>query len=377
MSVDTLESITDLECTTVDADFHCTEQLSDIVEYMESPWREFLSSGHDPYSDDDGDGYVDPFPDAALLATHVVTGRAQIFSADAVRNPDDVREGLDTLSIDRPIITPGGAMLSLGLVQNDQVATALARATNEWLLDTIVDEDQNAYGTITVAGQRPDEAAEEIDDRADESGMVGVYFPTAGVNPPLGDRRYDPLYEACEDAGLPLLMHGVAGGMMKSFPVQYDGLERAMPTHVLGHPFQHMVNVASMVTQGVPVRYPDVDFVFQEAGIGWIPFLMYRMNNEWYAQRQDAPLLERPPSEYMRENFYYTTQPLEGTQDAPDYVTRAARSMGAEDCLMFSSDYPHHDFDHTDEVFRVFAREFDHDELASIFGDTATDVFFS
>ena len=373
MAVERASSVQDLDCTVCDADFHCTEQTSDILEYLESPWNEYLTGGHDPYKE--GADFYDPFPDAGVLQPHIVTGRAEVFNPDAVRTAADVKEGLATLNVDRPIITPGAVVLKLGLVHHDRIAAAIATACNEWLLDRIVDPAADAYGTITIAGQRPRLAADEIDDRADEDGMVGVYFPTAGVNPPLGDEIYEPIYEACERNDLPLLMHGVGGGTAKSFPMQYDGFTRGMPNHVVAHPFQHIVNAVSMVTHGVPVRF-DVDFVFQEAGLGWVPFFMHRMDNEYYAQRQDAPLLEAPPSHYFKNHFYYTTQPLEGTQEAPDYVCNIVRMMDGVQNVMFASDYPHHDFDHTDTIFRVFAREFDDDELANLFGNTAMDVFF-
>lgn len=372
MAVQKPNSITDLECTVVDSDFHLTEQTSDLMKYIESPWDKFLD-GANPF-DEDADFY-DPFPDPGIMEPHIVTGRAEIFNPEAVRTPEDIIEGMELLNVDRPLLTPGAVILRLGLVHHDEIATALASACNQFMLDNIIDEGKNLTGTITIAGQNPVQAAEEIDDLADEPGMVGVYFPTAGVNPPLGDRKYDPIYDACERADLPLVMHGVGAGTMTSFPVQYEGFTRGLENHIIAHPFQHIVNITSMVTHGVPERF-DIDLVCQESGIGWIPFLMRRFDHEYYQKRQDAPLLEKKPSEYLRNDFYYTSQPIEGTEEDPDYVCKMARLMGAEDCLMFASDYPHHDFDHSDSIFRVFAREFDRDELENIFGNTATEVFF-
>ncbi len=374
MATDTTSSrrFGDLESPIVDADFHLTEQVSDLVPYVERPWRE-LFIGHNPF--DESAEFFDPFPSAGIMEPHITTGRAEIFSPDAVRSADDVEAGMELLGVDLPVVTPGAVMLSVSLVHHDEVAAALARACNSFVLDRIVDETRDVYGTITIAGQKPRLAADEIDDRADESGMIGVYLPTGGLNPPLGDERYDPIYEACERAGLPLLMHGVGSGTMKSFPVQYEGFSRGMENHVIAHPFQHMVNLVSLVVQGVPERF-DVDFVFQEAGIGWIPYLMYRLDNEYYARRDDAPMLSRRPSEYMTDDFYYTTQPLEGSQNAPEYVCAMARLMNAPECLLWSSDYPHHDFDHTNEIYRVFAREFERPALERIFGTNAHEVLF-
>jgi len=203
--------------------------------------------------------------------------------------------------------------------------------------------------------------------------VAAVFLPSGGVNPPLGDRRYDPIYEACERADLPLLLHNVAGGAMTSFPIQHQAFGRHMPTHVVAHPMQHMVNLSHMMTTGVPERFPDLRLVFQEAGLGWVPYLLNRLDYEFYGQRQDAPVLERPPSEYVDEQWYFTSQPVEG-MDKPGYVAQTIRLMG-EDNLMFASDYPHHDFDHADDLLRQLTGEFDREAIEAIFGGTATEVY--
>jgi predicted TIM-barrel fold metal-dependent hydrolase len=358
-------TIGDIETTVVDGDFHLTDQFDDIAPYLDRPWSEALRGAT-------GEFY-DPMPRSGIVPIHQTSGRVQ--SPD-VRTREDVLEGMELLSVDRPIVTPGGRLLRLGMTHHDEVAPAIAKACNSFVLDKIVDVTQHVYAALAIAGQNPTKAAEEIDDRADESGIVAAYLPSGGLNPPLGHRRYDPIYDACERAGLPLMMHGVSGGTMKSFPVQFDTLPRAMANHALSHPFQHMVNIASMLINGIPERFPDLDFVFQESGLGWIPFLMYRLDHDYYPQPEDAPLLEKLPSEYMKEDFYYTSQPVEGLESNPEYVCQIARLMGAEHNLLFASDYPHHDFDHSDAVLRVLSREFDTGELERIYGKNAEKVFF-
>lgn len=362
-----IRSIEDLETTVVDTDFHLTEGVEDVRPYVESPMDKMLV-GSSSYS-----GGVNPYPSSGDLHPSVVTGRTRVFNETELSTPADVREGMDLLGIDRVSLDPG-IQLALGMVHHDQVAAALATAYNEYLLDTFLDEDDSLYGSAVIAPQRPDLAAEEIDDRARESSVAAVFVPSGGVNPPLGDRRYDPIYDACESAGFPLLMHNVAGGAMNSFPIQHQAFNRHMATHVVSHPMQHMVNLTHMMTTGVPERFPDLDFVFQEAGLGWIPYLTNRLDYEFYGQRQDAPILTRPPSEYVDEQCYFTSQPVEGMEKA-GYVAQMIRLFGGERNLMFASDYPHHDFDHTDDLLRQLRGEFDREEIEAIFGATATEVY--
>lgn len=350
----------------VDADFHMTEQMDDIGPYLPDRWHHLLTGGGR------FDGFYDPFPSSGVVPVHILSGRAQTHHPNAVRTTEDVREGMALFDTDAALVTPGDVMLDLSMVHHDELATALASAYNEFYLAEIADD--SLLGAIAIAGQRPGRAAEEIEERAGDSAVAAAYLPTGGLNPPLGDGRYDPIYEACERYDLPLVMHSTASAPMLSFPRQFEGLNRAMANHAIAHPFQHIVNVVSMLTTGVPERY-DVDFVFQESGLGWIPYYMHRLDEEYFAQREDAPLLEKPPSEYMKEDFYYTSQPVEGLQTAPKYVCSMARHMGAEGNLMWASDYPHHDFDHLDAILSTLNREFSMAELAEIFGGTAREVF--
>lgn len=364
-SEQSVRSLDDL-AVVVDSDFHLTERQSDLLPYLPDPFGEMLrrKGSGDDY------GYLSTlFPTPGFL-TPVTTGKIQ---SESVRTAAEVDEGMAMLGVDRVVLTPT-QNLYLACVQHDELATALATAYNEFLLADVLDSDAGRYGAVLVAPQRPADAAEEIDRRADEPGIVAAFLPSGGVHPPLGDERYDPIYRACEANGLPLMMHNAAGTMMATFPFQFQGFTRYLSTHVPAHAMQHMTNLASMITHGVPARYPDLTFVVQEAGLGWIPYFVRRFDHEYSSKREDAPLLEKPPSEYVREQFRFTSQPVEGTDD-PRYVQQIARLFDAGDTLMFSSDYPHLDFDHSDELLRMLRPEFDADELRGIYGETALEVY--
>ena len=97
-----------------------------------------------------------------------------------------------------------------------------------------------------------------------------------------------------------------------------------------------------MVLDGVPERFPNLKFVFMEGGITYIPWLMQRMDDEYIKRKNEAPLLSKLPSEYMNE-FYYTTQPLEGAHK--NTLEAFFRMFDSENHLLYASDYPHWDFD--------------------------------
>jgi hypothetical protein len=363
-SAEAVRSLDDV--SVVDTDFHLTERQEDIVPYLDDPFGSMLggAGGGDDY------GYLGRVYPAHGMVYSVTVGKAD---SETVRTAADVREGKELIGWDRALATPT-QNLYLGAVHHDDLAAALATAYNDWLLDRIVDPDDGLYGAAVVAPQKPVRAAEEVDRLADESAIAGVMIPSGMVDPTLGNEVYDPLYEACERANLPVMMHNAAGTMMNRFPSQWRSLNRALPVHATSHNMMHQVNLADMLTQGVPVRYPDLEFVVQEAGLGWYPYFMRRFDHDYMGAQFDAPLLEKQPSEYLRDQFYLTSQPVEGADD-PQYLNQIVRLFGGEESLMFSSDYPHFDFDNTDALLKILRSGFDADELRNIYGDTAREVY--
>lgn len=363
--VDNVRTVEDIDVV-VDSDFHLAEGANDILPYIEEPWDTLLSV--DPDDDWHGGGGASIYPDPGLVHPGRTSGRIK---KREVRTPEDVREGMEELGVDHPVLTPG-SNLFLGGVHHDQLAAALASAYNEFVLDNFFDE--GFKGAMVVAPQRPIDAAEEIERRANESNIIAVMIPSAGAFPPLGEEQYFPIYEACEKADLPLLLHGTAAVTWKNFPHLHQGLRRHMSLHTLAHPVEHMMHLTSMITRGVPVRYPDLDVVFQESGLGWIPFVMYRLDHQYPMKPEDAPLLEKRPSDYVRENFYFTSQPVEGL-DRPDYLQNTVRAFGGADNLLFASDYPHHDFDNSNELLNALKSSFTDEEISNIYGGNALDIY--
>jgi predicted TIM-barrel fold metal-dependent hydrolase len=349
--------------TIVDTDFHVTESEADILPYIEDPFDGMLNiEGSDSY-------LSDVYPSAGFL-TRVSTEKAEM---DDLRTPAAIRRAMELLGVDRVVLSPG-QNLRLSFVHHDELASALMRAYNEWLLDTILDEDPGLTGSMVVAPQQPEAAADEIRRRADEDQLVSVMLPTAGALPPLGREHYFPIYEAAEAADMPVLMHNAGNGLMANFPHHWRWTKRYIDVHVPLHGAEHMWNLSTMLTNGVPELFPDLNFVAEEAGLGWIPYFLRRYDHEIHGKRRDAPRLEKRPSEYVYDQFYFTSQPVEGAND-PEYVASIIDLFDGQTNLMFSSDYPHPDFDYTDDLIGTIRSRFGEAALQNIYGDTALDVF--
>jgi predicted TIM-barrel fold metal-dependent hydrolase len=362
-----IKSMEDLDVV-VDSDFHLRQNQEQLIPHLPDPWKTMLTSGYN-----DNLGHHSQLYPAHGMITGTTLGKVEPRSTTT---PDEIREGMEKMKADMALLTPG-LHLYLNHIHHDQFAVAFMQAYNEWIQADILgqtSEDDGMYPGVIVSSHRPNKSAEEIEKYAAEDRIKFVSFPGGGVFPSLGDQRYWPIYEAAEKHDLPVLIHNAAGDMMFHFPRQYQAFSRFSEVHACAHPFVHMTNLASLVIQGVPERFPDLNFVMQEAGLGWIPYFMRRLDHEYSALTEDAPMLEKLPSEYILDQFFFTSHPVEGTSD-PVYVCDVIKHFDGANNLLFASDYPHFDFDEPGHLISRLRGTFSDQEIANIYGETALEVF--
>ena len=97
-----------------------------------------------------------------------------------------------------------------------------------------------------------------------------------------------------------------------------------------------MIQFTNMVCEGILEKFPDLKIVFLEAGCGWLPYMMDRLDYEYETRGERSfPDMKKKPSDYVKEgNVYVTCEPEE---TALDYVTQII----GDQRIMFPSDYPH------------------------------------
>ncbi len=268
------------------------------------------------------------------------------FNLRSVNTAAQMVEELSAISVDIGILFPDHLLL-MAQLPNEEYAAALARAYNHWLAEEWLHEP-SLYGALLAAPQDPADAAREIARYADNPKVVAVYLPTSGVYPLWGHRKYDPIFAAAQEAGLPVMLHSVSA-VTPAFPFNIDQFDTAMARHTVSHCFAMMANMIDMVTTGVPVRFPDLKIAFTEAGISWVPFMMWRLDKEYNESRRDIPFLEDKPSTYIKK-MYFSTQPVEEPENGRDLVAMM-QIFDGENQVLFASDWPHHDFDHPRQVF--------------------------
>jgi uncharacterized protein len=252
---------------------------------------------------------------------------------------------LDEYGVDHGVLIPLQGQ-SWG-VEQAGFAAGLCRALNDWLVEEWLEPEPRLRSSIAVPIESPDLAAEEIALRADDPRFVQVLLSTGGESG-YGDRRYWPIYRAAADTGLPVAAH--TGGLE-----QHRGA--GWPSFYLE---EHVWNgntmaalLISMITEGVFDEFPELQLVCVEGGIAWAGPLMWALDAAWDRLREDVPHLRRPPSEYVREHVWFTTQPVEEPDDPRDLAT-ALDFLGMDERILFASDYPHWDFDSPRQAARMF-----------------------
>ncbi|MEY9999089.1 amidohydrolase family protein [Sinorhizobium fredii] len=321
----------------VDTDVHNYWSSADVLlPYLEPYWRDFLIRGEKP-------GPAGSFPHGHRPWLH-----PEGFSRHDIRPENDEdnylimkEKHLDHYGIDVAILT-ADEPLEASTLANPYYANALVKAYNDYMVDWWLPKDKRFKGSIVISPTDPHGAAAEIRRLGDNKDIVQV-LASHGSQRPYGDPFYHPIFEACAEVGLPFAIHlggqgGVNHNAIASGPTAFYWETHAL----LSQPA--MTHVASMISNGVFEKYPDLFFVVIECGVSWVPAMLWRLDANYKALRKETPWLKMLPSEYCRRNIRFSTQPLEQPENVK-HLWETLEHMDGENTLLFASDYPHWDFD--------------------------------
>ena len=245
------------------------------------------------------------------------------------------QKAMKAIGIDYQVVFPT-ALLALGMHPDVQIETQMAWAYSRWLVEEILPHSPQIKTMLYLPMNEPKAAEKFVEHFGDKPGVVGFMVTSARYRP-VHSNEYMRLYSMIEERGLPLSFHAIYHQQERMF----EGMNKFLSVHALGFIFYNLVHITNMVINGIPERFPKLKLLWIESGLAWIPFLMQRLDNEYLMRSSEAPLLKRLPSDYMRE-MYYTSQPIENN----DYraLELTMQMINAETQLLFSSDYPHWDF---------------------------------
>jgi predicted TIM-barrel fold metal-dependent hydrolase len=244
---------------------------------------------------------------------------------------------MDMMSIDYSVMFPT-ALLHLSLHPAPEVEVALARAYSRWLTEELLPQNDRIKTFAYLPFNDPAACLDMIEEFGESPGVIG-FMVTSIRYRPVHANEYAPVYAALQERGLPLGFHAAYNWHEQSMAQ----LNKFISAHALGFTFCNLIHLTNMLVNGIPERFPKLKLLWLESGLAWIPFLMQRLDNEFLMRTSDCPLLQRRPSEYMRD-MWFSTQPMERT--APiEMLEQSFKLINAEQSLLYASDYPHWDFD--------------------------------
>lgn len=275
------------------------------------------------------------------------------------------RRAMDMIGIDYQVLFPT-PMLYLGLHPQVEVEVALARAYARWIGERVLAPEPRIKTLLYLPFGDPEASLRMVREFGEMPGVVG-FMVTAVRYRAVHENAYMPLYRELQERGLPLGFHA---GYTWNGDRRMESLNSFASVHALGFVIHNLVHMTNWVMNGMPERFPDLKVIWIETGLACVPFLMQRLDHEYAMRTSEAPLLRRRPSEYLRE-MYYTSQPLEYTD--LEALRSTFRMIDAPSQLMYSSDYPHWDFDLPSRIYDLpFLSDGDR---ASILGLTASRLF--
>ena len=266
-------------------------------------------------------------PEKGKAATNLDTVRAQL---------------LDPFDVELAICN---CLYGVQLPFSEDMGAAYARAVNDWMKAEWLDQDPRLRASIVVPVQSAELAVEEIERCAPDKRFVQVLLLVMGETM-LGRRHHWPIYEAAGRHGLPIGIH--AGSSYRHPPTPVGWPSYYIEDYV-NQAIAFQSQLASLLSEGVFKKFPDQKFVLLESGFTWLPAFLWRFKKYWRGLTMEIPWVDRPPPEIVREQVRFSLSPFDGP-DEPDDVKRIFEHMGSDDLVLYSSDYPHWQFDGNDPL---------------------------
>ena len=336
----------------VDVDAHHMERISraEVEQHLEDPvvrdqavrfQKERV--GATPYGLNAALGLR--YQDVGGRIPHQLDLREKIDDKSVHRDVTLTRRAVEGLCLDYIVLFPT-PMLQLGMHPQIDMEVTLGRAYTRWLVETILPADKRFKSFAYLPFNSPQAAVKMVEDFGDCDGIIGFCVTSARYKP-VYHNDYMRLYAMLEERGLPIAFHA---GYHWNDP-SLATINRFLGMHALGFVWCNMVHMTHWVLNGIPERFPKLKSLWVESGLAWVPFLMQRLDEQYLMRTSEAPLLKRLPSDYMRENCWYSSQPMERTNMKATQLT--LEMINAESQLLYSSDWPHFDFDTPSIVSRL------------------------
>jgi len=258
--------------------------------------------------------------------TQQIVDRLQNIGEQRLQDMDDTGIAMQILSLTSPGVQ----------VFDADKATWLARDANDQLAEAIRKWPTRFAGLAAVAPQDPNRAAQELEYGVRTLGLKGAIINSHTRGEYLDDPKYWAIFEAAEALGVPIYLHPntPSAAMIQPF------LERGLDGAVFGFAVETGLHMLRLVVSGVFDRFPKLQIVTGHLGEG-LPYWFFRIDFMHGASVRAGRYASQKPlarkaSDYLKENFYYTTS---GMAWEPPILY--AQSVVGVDRVLYAMDYPY------------------------------------
>ncbi len=290
----------------IDADGHIREIENDVFEYLPEHYKQRREA-------------VLYFPLLPHHGWHRQAGRRGMGSSFLIPSLQDWQKALDQGNIEAAVVYPTRFM-HIGQVGMVEFAIDLSRAYNDYLFDRFLRHDSRLKGIAVLPLQDIAAAVTELRRAIREYGMVGGLLPADGLPQPLGHQDFHPLYEEANRLGCMLAVHSQNSLRNNDLFMWRD--EAA----TLAHVWPQMRQFTNLMFSGVLGSYSDLRIAFLEAGCGWVPYLISKMEPRMGKLVGPSKLIER-------SQLYF--------QCGEEMTTGRDLDLLGDHCLFWASDFPH------------------------------------
>jgi predicted TIM-barrel fold metal-dependent hydrolase len=174
-------------------------------------------------------------------------------------------------------------------------------------------------------------------------GHKGILFtgdPDRFGQPWIADPYWNPIWSLAQEHGMTINFHvgnsdNVEGLSKVKNP--FTGVQTQMIKDSVSMNQANMRHILEIITSGICDRYPRLNFVSVESGVGWIPYFLEALDWQW---ANFGPFKEHPEFEFQQPSDYFRRQVYGSFWFEGPSAVAAVEIIGADN-IMFETDYPH------------------------------------
>lgn len=217
----------------------------------------------------------------------------------------------------------------------------LARVANDSMGELAVASETRICGFVaSLPLDQPAAACDEATRAVRDAGAVGIQIYTSVAGRPLDDARFEPVFQAAADLGVPVLLHPSRSMNVPDYP--FEQLSRFDLWWAIGWPYETTLAMVRLALAGIFDRLPSLKIIAHHVG-GFLPMLEGRL----------GPGMELLGTRNPPGTEQYVEPTLEGSLldackrfyvDTASFGSRAAIECGQKffgtERLLFASDMP-------------------------------------